>query len=138
MGFPDVWRNIQGAGGRLELGWKKATNENQIHTKWKKTVTMTCLRKEKVELSEINQRNTKTMSSLICGNQNIKQMDTTKQKQTHRHREWWPMGSGGGVARQGRSVRGTTTMYQINELQGRITQQTTQPSFYNNFKQYNL
>ena len=43
------------AGGRLELGWKKAINENQIQTKRKKTVTMNCLRKEKVELSEINQ-----------------------------------------------------------------------------------
>ena len=56
MGFPDVWRNIQGAGGRLELGWKKAINENQIQTKRKKTVTLNSfLRKEKVELSEINQ-----------------------------------------------------------------------------------
>ena len=55
MGFPDVWRNIQGAGGRLELGWKKATNENQIQTKRKKTITVNSLRKEKVELSEINQ-----------------------------------------------------------------------------------
>ena len=46
------------------------------------------LRKEKVELSEINQteKYKDYMLSLICGNQKIKQMDNTKQKQTHRHR----------------------------------------------------
>ena len=34
------------------------------------------------------------MLSVICGKQKIKQMDMTKQKQTHRHREGLPMGRG--------------------------------------------
>lgn len=40
MGFPDVPRNIQGTGGKLELGWKKATDENQKQGKRKKIAAM--------------------------------------------------------------------------------------------------
>ena len=48
-------------------------------------------------------------------------MNITKQKQTHRYREQtsdYNWGGGSGGTRQGKGLRGKTTKYKINKLQG--------------------
>ena len=99
---------------------------------------MNSLRKEKVELSEINQ--TEKYKDYVIPYMWKPEYKTDGYYKTEADSETQRMVTNGerrGAARQS-VVRGTTTMYQINELQGHITQQTTQPSFYNNFTQHNL